>query len=117
VRSRSEPGVEVHLILDNYATHKTPRVKRWLQRHPEYRLHFTPTSSSWLNLVERFFSEITTRRIRRGSLASAMSLRRAIESYIAARNEDPKPFRWIKPADLIFRKVAEHCERTSGTGY
>jgi transposase len=117
VRSRSEPGVEVHLILDNYATHKTPRVKRWLQRHPEYRLHFTPTSSSWLNLVERFFSEITTRRIRRGSFASAMSLRRAIESYIEARNEDPKPFRWTKPADLIFRKVAEHCERTSGTGH
>lgn len=117
VRAKHDPGTAVHLVLDNYATHKTPKVKRWLQRHPEYRLHFTPTSASWINLVERLFADLTHRRIRRSSFASVTDLRRAISEYLDVRNSSPKPFRWTKSADLILRKVGEHCERTLGTAH
>ena len=89
---------DVHLVLDNYATHKTPEVRAWLDKHPRFRLHFTPTSASWLNLVERFFAEITTRRIRRGSYSSVDDLEAAIYDYLAHHNEKPKPFRWTKSA-------------------
>ena len=95
---------DVHLVLDNYATHKTPEVKAWLDKHPRFRLHFTPTSASWLNLVERFFAEITSRRIRRGSYSSVDDLEAAIYDYLAHHNEKPKPFRWTKTAEDILTR-------------
>jgi len=95
----------VHLVLDNYATHKTPDVKAWLAKHPRFNLHFTPTSASWLNLVERFFAEITSRRIRRGSYSSVDDLEATIFEYLAQHNEKPKPFRWTKTAhDILTRE-------------
>jgi transposase len=96
--------LDLHLILDNYATRKTPAVKRWLQRHP--RLHFIPTSASWLNMVERFFAEITRKRIRRGVFKSVTELKAAIMQYLARHNAKPKPFIWTKSAGEILAKVA-----------
>jgi transposase len=95
---------DVHLVLDNYATHKTPEVRAWLNKHPRFKLHFTPTSASWLNLVERFFAEITARRIRRGSYSSVDDLEAAIYDYLARHNEMPKPFRWTKTAEDILTR-------------
>ncbi len=112
-----EPGVEIHIVLDNYGTHKTPRVKRWFERHPEYHLHFTPTSGSWLNQVERFFAEITEKRIRRGAFRSVAALEAAIMEYLAAHNENPKPFVWTANAELILERVKKVCERISNSGY
>src|SRR6056297_2032675 len=95
----------VHLVLDNYATHKTPEVKAWLDKHPRFKLHFTRTSASWLNLVERFFAEITTRRIRRGSYSSVDDLEAAIYDYLLQHNAKPKPFTWTKTAaDILARE-------------
>jgi transposase len=112
-----EPGVAIHIVLDNYGTHKTPAVKRWFARHPEYHLHFTPTSGSWLNQVERFFAEITAKQIRRGVFRSVAALERAIMEYLAAHNEDPKPFVWTADADLILDRVKKVCERISNSGH
>lgn len=112
-----QPGVEIHLVLDNYATHKTPAVKRWFLRHPEYRLHFTPTSGSWLNLVERFFAEITEKRIRRGAFRSVVALEAAIREYLERHNASPKPFVWTADADLILDRIKRVCERTSDSGH
>lgn len=95
---------DIHLVLDNYATHKTPEVMAWLSRHPRFKLHFTPTSASWLNLVERFFAEITTRRIRRGSYASVDELETAIYDYLLQHNTKPKPFHWTKTAEDILTR-------------
>lgn len=95
---------DVHLVLDNYATHKTPEVRAWLDKHPRFKLHFTPTSASWLNLVERFFAEITSRRIRRGSYSSVDDLEAAIYDYLAHHNEKPRPFRWTKSAEDILTR-------------
>jgi transposase len=106
----AEEGVTIHLVMDNYGTHKTPRVKRWLQRHPRYVVHFTPTSASWLNQVERFFAEITEKRIRRGVFRSVQELEAAIKDYLAKHNQDPKPFVWTATADLIFQKLQKTCE-------
>ena len=103
--ARAVPGTrDVHLVLDNYATHKTPEVKDWLDKHPRFKLHFTPTSASWLNLVERFFAEITARRIRRGSYSSVDDLEAAIYDHLARHNEKPKPFRWTKTAEDILTR-------------
>ena len=96
--------LDLHLILDNYATHKTPAVKRWLARHKRFTLHFTPTSCSWLNLVERLFAEITRQRIRRGTFTSVAELEAAITDWIDARNIDPKPFSWTAKASNIITK-------------
>jgi transposase len=112
-----EPGVSVHIVLDNYATHKTPAVKRWFLRHPEYHLHFIPTSSSWLNQVERFFAEITEKRIRRGVFKSVQALEQAITEYLAEHNTDPKPFAWVADADAILDRIKRVCERTSDSGH
>jgi transposase len=100
--------LDIHMILDNYGTHGHPNVKTWLEKHPRFILHFTPTSSSWLNLVERWFGEITRKRIRRGVFKSVPELIAAIEEYIRCHNEDPKPFVWTKRAEDIIEKVA-HC--------
>jgi transposase len=99
-------GLDLHLIVDNYATHKTPAVKRWLKAHPRFHLHFTPTSASWLNMVERFFAEITRDRIRRGAFKSVAELNAAIMQYLENHNADPKPFLWTKSASQILEKVA-----------
>jgi transposase len=112
-----EPGVSIHLVLDNYATHKTPAVKAWLLRHPEYHVHFIPTSSSWLNQVERFFAEITEKRIRRGVFRSVSALEKAIADYLAEHNADPKPFAWVADADSILDRIKKVCERTFDSGH
>jgi transposase len=98
--------LDLHLVVDNYATHKTPAVKRWLKAHPRFHLHFTPTSASWLNMVERFFAEITRKRIRRGVFRSVTELQSAIMEYLENHNADPKPFIWTKSAGEILEKVA-----------
>jgi len=112
-----QPGMEIHLVMDNYATHKTPAVQRWFARHPEYIVHFTPTSASWLNQVERFFAEITNRRIRRGAFRSVLQLRQAIMDYLDEHNENPRPFIWTADADLILSRVANVCKRINPSGH
>jgi len=111
------PELDVHLILDNYRTHKTDPVKNWLLKRPRYHLHFTPTSASWLNLIERFFAELTEKRIRRGTFSSVNQLNRAIMAYLDTHNEKTKPFVWTATADEIFAKIARFCERTRLTGH
>jgi transposase len=96
--------LDLHLIVDNYTTHKTKEVQAWLAKHPRFTLHFIPTSSSWLNLVERFFAEITGKRIRRGVFTSVAELETAIRDYLAKHNADPKPFVWTKTANVILEK-------------
>jgi transposase len=103
--------LDIHLVLDNYGTHKTPEVKAWLGKHRRFKLHFTPTSASWLNLVERFFAEITTKRIRRGIFRSVAELEQAIHDYLDHRNADPKPFVWTKTADVILEKEQRALNR------
>jgi transposase len=112
-----EDGVTIHLVMDNYATHKTPAVRRWLAKRPRFVVHFTPTSGSWLNQVERFFAEITERRLRRGVFKSVAALEQAIEAYLAERNANPKPFKWTATADLILRRVEDVCKRTCNSGH
>ena len=109
--------LEVHLILDNYGTHKTPSVKAWLARHSRFHVHFTPTSSSWLNLVERWFALISERHIKRGTHRSTIELERSIRQYLNIYNEDPKPFIWTKSADQILASVARFCKRISDSGH
>ena len=112
-----EPGLTIHLVMDNYGTHKTPKVKRWLQRHPQYHLHFIPTSSSWLNQAERFSRRSPRSRIRRGAFRSVAELERAIMDYLEHHNQDPKPFIWTASAELILSKVQRLCELTSNSGH
>lgn len=107
----------VHLILDNYATHKTPLIRRWLAKRPRYHLHFTPTSASWLNLVERWFATLTEKQIRRGSHRSPRELIAAIKRYLTLTNATPKPFVWTKTADEILASVARFCHRISDSGH
>lgn len=109
--------MEIHLVLDNYAAHKTPAVKRWSPRHPEYHLHFSPTCSSWLNPVERFFAEITEKRIRRGVFRSVAALEAAIRGYLEHHKANPQPFVWTADADLILDRIKRVCERTSDSGH
>ncbi len=108
---------DIHLVMDNYGTHKTPTLIRWFARHPRYHLHFTPTSASWLNQVERWFAKLTEKRIRRGSFNSVQSLEKAIRDYLQLNNQDPKPFVWTADADLILGKVQGLCERISDSGH
>jgi len=105
--------LDIHLVMDNYGTHKMPKVKRWFARRPRYKVHFTPTSASWLNQVERFFGLLTERRIRRGTFGSVRELESAIRDYLAHHNQNSKPFTWIADADSILRKIARFCSRTS----
>lgn len=105
------------MILDNYGTHKTPRIQRWLIRHPRFHLHFTPTGASWLNLVERWFATLTQKQIKRGVHRSTRELEAAIRHYLAVYNEDPKPLVWTKSADDILESVARFCKRVSDSGH
>jgi transposase len=107
----------VHLILDNYGTHKAPPIRRWLARHPRFHLHFTPTGASWMNLVERWFATLTEQQIRRGAHRSTRELEAAITRYLAVNNEQPKPFVWTKTADEILANVARFCHRISNSGH
>jgi transposase len=109
--------LDVHLILDNYGTHKTPRVRRWLARHPRFHVHFTPTSASWLNLVERWFALLSEKQIKRGAHRSVRALEAAIRDYLVVTNEAPTPFVWTKTADEILASVARFCQRTSPPGH
>lgn len=120
--------LDVHLVMDNYATHKTPLIQRWLVKRPRWHVHLTPTSSSWLNQVERFFALLTDKKIRRGVYRSVAALRLDIASFIERHNADPKPFRWTKSADDILASIERFCRynapakpdarlRTSGSGH
>ena len=101
----------VHLVLDNSSTHKTPAIRRWLEAHPRFVLHFTPTSSSWLNLVERWFAELTTKKLRRGTHRSVPALNADIRAWIETWNDDPRPYIWVKTADQILDSIARYCTR------
>ena len=115
---REFPGnAPLHLVMDNYGTHKVARVRTWLARHPRYHVHFTPTSGSWLNLVERLFAEVTERCVRRGSHTAVRSLEKSMLAYLDQRNRDPKPFVWTASADLILGKVERLCKRISRSGH
>ena len=107
IESETPSGLNLHLIVDNYGTHKHPRVKSWLKRHPRFQLHFIPTSSSWLNLIERWFREITDKRIRRGTFESVPALIAAIEDYLANHNQNPRVFIWSAPVDKILAKITK----------
>ena len=104
--------LDIHLVLDNYATHKTPAIRRWLVKRPRWHLHFTPTSASWINQVERFFADLSERKIRRGAHRSTRQLETAIRDYIKCVNDDPKPFRWTKSADDILASIKRFCLAT-----
>ena len=110
-------GFDVHLVMDNYGTHKVNKVRTWLARHPRYHVHFTPTSGSWLNLVERLFAEVTERCVRRGSHTAVRALEKAMLDYLDQRNKDPKPFVWTADADLILGKVERLSKRISDSGH
>jgi transposase len=110
-------ALDIHLILDNYSTHKTPMIRRWLTKRPRFHVHFTPTSSSWLNLVERWFATLTQKQLRRGVHRSTRALEAAIRSYLTESNKHAKPFVWTKTADEILASVARFCKRTSDSGH
>ena len=109
------PDLDIHIIMDNYATHKTDRVRSWLARRPHYHIHFTPTSASWINQVERWFAELTRKQLRRGVHTSTRQLERDIRNFIERHNENPKPFRWTKSADEILASVKRFCQATERT--
>ena len=108
--------LDLHLVLDKYATQKTPAIHQWLPKHPRFHLHFTPTSSSWLNLVERWFAELTSRKLRRSAHRNVTELETDIRKWISEWNRDPKPFVWTKSADEILETLAAYCQRIAGSG-
>jgi transposase len=110
-------GPDLHLVLDNYATYKTPEIHKWLLRHPQFHLHFTPTSSSWMNLVERWFAELTTRKLRRSAHRSVTELEADIRKWINEWNKNPRPCVWTKTADQILETLAAYCERINDSGH
>jgi transposase len=109
--------LEIHLIMDNYGTHKTARIRRWLARHPRFHVHFTPTGATWLTLVERFFAALTEKQLRRGVHRSTRDLEAAIYRYIDHQNQAPKPFIWTKTDDQILASIARFCQRISDSGH
>ncbi len=117
IDSEVPPELDVHLILDNYSTHKTPQIKRWLTAHPRFALHFTPTGSSWLNLVERWFAELTERKLKRGTHRSVKALNADIRDWLAHWNESPNPYVWTKTADQILDALTAYCQRIPDSGH
>jgi transposase len=105
--------LDLHLVLDNHATHKTPAIHQWLLKHPRFHLHFTPASSSWMNLVERWFAELTNRKLRRPAHRSVTELETGIRKWINEWDKDPRPFVWTKTADEILETLAAYCRRVS----
>ena len=110
------PDLAVHLVLDNYATHKSPPIQRWLQRHPRFTLHFIPTGSSWLNFVERWFAELTTKKRQRSAHRSVPDLEADIRAWLVTWNDNPRPYVWVKTADQILASLKIYCERSNGSG-
>jgi transposase len=119
IEASTDPSLDVHLILDNYGTHKHPLVKQWFKEHSRYHVHFTPTSSSWLNQVKRWFAEITRKQIRRGSFRSVRDLVKTIQNYIRENNKAPRPFLWVASANIILRKIRKYKDisENSRLGY
>lgn len=109
--------LDIHLVMDNYGTHKTPTIRKWFARHPRFQVHFTPTSASWLNQVERWFATLTERQIRRGTHRSTRQLEDAIRSYLKLNNDAPQPFVWTKSADAILASIERFCLRISNSGH
>jgi transposase len=105
--------LDIHLIIDNYATHKTKTVRRWFARHPRFHVHFTPTYASWINLVESWFAALTSRELKRSSHRSTRQLEAAVRAYIDESNNDPVPFVWTKTADEILQTIKRFCKRIS----
>src|SRR5205823_109615 len=110
-------GIDLHLVLDNYGTHKTPQIHQWLVKHPRFHLHFTPTYSSWLNVVERWFAELTNRKLRRSTHRSVTALEADVRAWIETWNNDPKPFVWTRTADEILESLAAYCTRINDSGH
>lgn len=117
VQANVPSGLDVHLVMDNYGTHKTPTIRNWFARHPRFHAHFTPTSASWLNQVERWFSTLTEKYIRRGTHRSTRQLEQAIKQYLDINNANPKPFQWTKSAEGILSSVERFFLRTSNSGH
>ena len=117
IDQRVPTHLDVHLVLDNASSHKTPKVQRWLAAHPRFHLHFTPTSSSWINLVERWFSELTTKLLRRGAHRSVKALNADIHGWMDTWNENPRPYVWVKTAEQILDSIKRYCERINQTGH
>jgi transposase len=111
IEANVPPGLEAHIIMDNYGTHKTALIRKWFAKRPRFHVHFTPTYGSWINLVERWFAEITNKRIRRGAFRSVKELEAAIREYLDVHNEDPKPFVWTRTADQILASIARFAQR------
>ena len=117
VDAATPPRLDIHIVMDNYATHKTAIIRAWLAAHPRYHVHFTPTGSSWINLVERFFAALTEKQLRRGVYRSTRELETAIYNYLDVTNLEPKPFVWTKTADQILASLARFCKRISDSGH
>lgn len=117
IESSVPAELDVHVILDNLSTHKTPAVKSWLLKHPRFHLHFTPTGSSWLNLAERFFAEITVKLLRRGVHRSVTALEKDIRGWIERWNTDPRPYVWTRTADQILESLTAYCRRINDSGH
>ena len=117
IEANVPPALDIHLVMDNYGTHKTPAIKAWFARHARFHVHFTPTSASWLNQVERWFATLTQKCIRRGSHRSTRQLEQAIRDYLELHNAHPKPFVWCKSADDILASIERFCLRTSNSGH
>ena len=115
IDARVPEGLDIHIIMDNYATHKTAAIKTWLARRPHYHAHFTPTSASWINQVERWFAELTRKQLRRGVHTSTKQLETDIRTFIERHNENPRPYRWVKSADEILASVKRFCQKTERT--
>lgn len=115
IEANVPPELDVHLVMDNYGTHKTPAIRAWFARHPRFHVHFTPTSASWLNQVERWFATLTDKYIRRGTHRSTRQLEQAIRDYLEIHNADPKPFVWTKSADDILQSIERFCLRISNS--
>ena len=110
-------SLDLHLILDNYGTHKTPAIRAWLAKPPRYHVHFTPTGASWLNMVERWFAALTEKQIRRGTHRSTRQLETAIKDYLSIHNANPKPLVWTKTPEEIFASLARFCKRINDSGH
>ncbi|MEY9783331.1 transposase [Sinorhizobium fredii] len=115
IEANVPPDLDVHIVMDNYATHKTASIKNWLMRRPRYHVHFTPTSASWINQVERWFAELTRKQLRRGVHTSTTQLEADIKSFIERHNENPKPYRWTKSADDILASVKRFCQKVDNS--
>ena len=112
IEAQVPASLDIHLIMDNYGTHKTAIIRKWFAKRPRFHVHFTPTYGSWINLVERWFAELTNKRIRRGVFGSVKDLESGIREYIELHNQDPTPFVWTKSADEILASIARYAQRT-----